>query len=51
MRGMDGGPARAALGAVGTVDVATLGDTLNDCLRGPEGAVGGGVPERADAVD
>lgn len=46
------GGARAAFGAVGILDTATLGDTLNDCLRGPEGAVGGGVPIRGGpAVD
>ena len=34
------------LGAVGTVDPVAFGDTLKDWLRGPEGAVGGGVCPR-----
>lgn len=34
------------LGAVGTVELVTLGDTLKDLLRGPEGANGGGVCTR-----
>ena len=33
----------SAFGAVGTVEPAILGETLNDLFRGPEGAEGGGV--------
>jgi hypothetical protein len=38
--------ARMALGAVGMAEAVSLGDTLNDCFRGPEGADGGGVVAR-----
>ena len=40
--GAIGGP-RFALGAVGTAEFATLGETLYDRFRGPDGAEGGGV--------
>lgn len=42
--------ARAALGAVGIAAVVSLGETLNDCFRGPEGADGGGVAALCGAL-
>ena len=49
-RGAIGGP-RMALGAVGTFGFCMTGDVLNECaLRGPLGAVGGGVPSLGGAI-
>jgi hypothetical protein len=40
-----------ALGAVGMFAPGKLGDMLNECaLRGPIGAVGGGVPSFGGAI-